>query len=144
MHAMSGGIVWYTVAHMVMIRSAPMAERLNPLWTFAGLVALALGLLGIPLPFLPTTPFILLAAFCFSKGSPRLRRWLTQHKRFGPAIAAWEQSGAIPRRAKLLAGTLMAASLLISILLGFSIVVIALQALCLAGAAAYVFSRPDT
>ena len=118
-------------------------DRLHPLWTLAGLVALGLGLLGIPLPFLPTTPFVLLAAFCFSKGSPRLRRWLTSHARFGPMIAAWEEKGAIPRKAKHLAGILMAATVLISFVLGFSIVVIALQALCLSCAAAYVFSRPD-
>lgn len=113
------------------------------LWTFAGLIALGLGLLGIPLPILPTTPFVLLAAFCFSKGSPRLRNWLVTHPRFGPSIAAWETSGAIPRRAKHWAAGLMAASLLLSIALGFSIVIIALQALCLMGAAAYVLSRPD-
>ncbi len=121
-----------------------MSSSRHLLWTLAGLVSLGLGLLGIPLPFLPTTPFILLAAFCFSKGSPRLRRWLTEHKRFGPAIAAWEANGAIPRKAKVMAGTLMLASLGISIFLGFSIVVVALQALCLACAAAYVMTRPDT
>ena len=113
------------------------------LWTLSGLVALSLGLLGIPLPFLPTTPFILLAAFCFSKSSPRLRRWLTTHPRFGPMIDAWEQNGAIPRRAKIMAGALMAASLVLSYALGFSAAVIAVQAVCLAGAATYVMTRPD-
>ena len=120
-----------------------MSSSRRLIWNIAGLTALALGFAGIPLPFLPTTPFILLAAFCFSKGSPRLRAWLTNHRRFGPAIAAWEENGAIPRRAKMLAVLLMGTSLILSLALGFSFVVIILQALCLAGAAAFVLSRPD-
>lgn len=113
------------------------------LWTLAGLIALGLGLLGIPLPFLPTTPLVLLAAFCFSKGSPRLRHWLVTHRRFGPAIAAWEANGAIPLRAKVMAAALMAASLVLSYALGFSSTVLLLQALCLAGAGTYVLTRPN-
>ena len=120
-----------------------MSSSRDLLWTIAGLLALSLGLIGIPLPILPTTPFILLAAFCFSKGSPRLRQWLTSHAQFGPAIAAWEENGAIPRKAKWWAALLMLCTLGISFALNFSIVIIALQALCLAGAAAYVLSRPD-
>lgn len=120
-----------------------MASSRDMLWTIAGLCALGLGILGIPLPVLPTTPFVLLAAFCFSKGSPRLRHWLITHPRFGQAIADWETKGAIPRRAKWMAGLLMLASLGIALALQLSIVVIALQAFCLACAAAYVLSRPD-
>lgn len=120
-----------------------MADTRRSLWTLAGLLALSLGLLGIPLPILPTTPFILLAAFCFSKGSPRLRAWLEGHPRFGPAIAAWEENGAIPRKGKTAAVVLMLCTLLLSVAMGLSIVILALQALCLACAATFVLSRPD-
>lgn len=113
------------------------------IWTMAGLLSLGLGLLGIPLPILPTTPFVLLAAFCFGKGSPRLRGWLVNHARFGPAISNWENHGAIPRKAKRYAAALMFAALMLSVLIGLSIAVIALQALCVAGAAAFVLTRPD-
>lgn len=75
----------------------------------AGAVALTLGIIGIFLPLLPTTPFILLSAACFARASPRVEQWLVSHKRFGPTILAWRERGAIPVRAKLAACFGMAA-----------------------------------
>ena len=69
----------------------------------AGWGFIALGVVGIFLPVLPTTPFILLAAWCFSKGSERLHHWLLTHPRFGPMVRDWEESRVIRLRAKLLA-----------------------------------------
>lgn len=63
-------------------------------------LALALGLVGIVVPGLPTTPFVLLAAWAAARGSRRLHRWLHAHRVFGPMIADWERSGAVSRRAK--------------------------------------------
>jgi uncharacterized membrane protein YbaN (DUF454 family) len=77
-------------------------------WGAAGLVALAAGLVGIFLPLLPTTPLVLLSAFCFSRSSPRLERWLLEHRRFGPMIHNWRAHRAIPLRAKWLAWVMMA------------------------------------
>ena len=113
------------------------------LWTCAGWLALALGAIGAFLPVLPTTPLVLLAAFCFGKGSPRLRRWLERNKRFGPAIRDWEDRGAIPRTAKRLACVMMAATFLVSLWVGMSFVVLALQGGLMIIGAAYVLSRPD-
>ena len=73
-------------------------------------VALALGLVGIVLPGLPTTPFVLLAAWAAARGSTRLHRWMRAHKVFGPMIRDWEAHGAVSRRAKWTATVMMAAS----------------------------------
>lgn len=78
-------------------------------WAGAGSVALGLGVAGIFLPLLPTTPFVLLAAFCFSRGSTRIDRWLTGHPRFGPMVRDWRTRHAVPRRAKQLATLMMTA-----------------------------------
>ena len=72
-------------------------------WLVFGLVSLLLGIIGVVLPLLPTTPFILLAAFCFSKGSGRLHTWLLNHRLFGQLIKDWQQYGVITLRVKLIA-----------------------------------------
>ena len=60
------------------------------------------------MPLLPTTPFVLLAAFCFSRGSERCERWLLEHPRFGPMVRDWRERRAVPLRAKQLATVMMA------------------------------------
>lgn len=71
-------------------------------WAYLGIGYAALGLAaaGVVLPLLPTTPFLLVAAWAFAKGSPRLERWLYEHPRFGPFLRDWRDRRAIPRRAK--------------------------------------------
>lgn len=77
------------------------------LWLMAGGISLLLGLAGIFLPLLPTTPFVLLAAACFSRGSTRCEAWLLGHPRFGPMVRDWRQHRAVPLRAKQLALVMM-------------------------------------
>lgn len=69
----------------------------------AGLFFVGLAMLGAVLPLLPTTPFVLVAAACFAKSSPRLHKMLLQNKVFGPLIYHWQQSRSIPKRAKIVA-----------------------------------------
>lgn len=72
------------------------------LW-LAGTVSLALGLVGVVLPGLPTTPFVLLAAACYAKASPRLHGWLLNHRFLGPMVRDWEQHRSLTRRTKTVA-----------------------------------------
>ena len=78
------------------------------LWIAFGGLCVALAFAGVALPLLPTTPFLLLAAFAFAKSSPRLHSWLINHKRFGPMIGNWNQHGAISRPTKIVSLSFMA------------------------------------
>lgn len=77
-----------------------------------GAIALTLGIIGIFLPVLPTTPFVLVATACWAKASPRFHRRLLKHRYFGPMVRNWEERRAIPRRAKYLAYSMMTLSCL--------------------------------
>lgn len=91
-------------------RHAAPPRRLRWAWWLLAYASLALGLIGIALPGLPTVPFVLLAAFAAARGSQRLHRWLLAHRRFGPMIREWQAHGAVSRRAKWLATGMMALS----------------------------------
>lgn len=81
----------------------------------AGVICVVLGVLGIFLPLLPTTPFMLLAAACFVRSSDRFHERLLANRTFGPLIREWEQHRSIPRRTKLTAIGLMSVTLTASI-----------------------------
>lgn len=80
------------------------------LWRAFALILLALGLLGMLLPALPTVPFLLAAAWAGGRGWPALEQWLLNHPRHGPDIRRWRERGAVPRRAKWTASLMMLAS----------------------------------
>ncbi len=108
-----------------------------------GLFALGLAILGAFLPLLPTTPFLLVAAFGFARSSDTLHRWLINHKRFGPMIRDWQEHGAISRRTKQVSVAAMAATPVLSTALGAPPLIIAIQVPVLIGSAAFVLSRPS-
>ena len=111
-------------------------------WLIVGCLSLVLGAIGIALPLLPTTPFILLAAFAFARSSNRLHEWLVTHDVFGSLIDNWQRHGAISQRAKVLSVVSMAAVLAISLAMAAPVVVIVAQLVVLGTAAAFILSRP--
>jgi len=81
-----------------------------------GHASLAVGFVGIFVPLLPTTPFVLLSAVCYSRGSERFHTWLLEHERFGPMIHSWREHRAIGVRAKIAAVVTVALSITFSVI----------------------------
>jgi len=77
----------------------------------AGVAALALGVAGVFLPLLPTTPLVLLAAACFARSYRPFHEWLVAHRLFGPLLREWHEHRSIPYRTKLFAIGMMAVTL---------------------------------
>lgn len=108
-----------------------------------GMVALGLGIAGAFLPLLPTTVFLIIAAWAFGKSAPKLRARLYAHKRFGPTLKAWDQRGAIPPRAKVAALVGMTISWMVLTLTTHRPWLSAVVGVVLIGCAAYVLTRPS-
>ena len=82
-----------------------------------GWLSLAAGIVGIFLPLLPTTPFLLLSAWLFSKRSPRLHGWLLNHSRLGPMLRQWEEQRSLERKVKLRAIAIVVVSFALTLML---------------------------
>ena len=104
------------------------------LWVIGGTVCVGLGILGIFLPVLPTTPFLLLAALCYGRGSRRFYNWLVNRSRFGSYIRNYREGRGIPLKQKLLTITVL--WLTIGFAIGFVATTWWLKALLLVVAAA--------
>ncbi|CAM5768038.1 YbaN family protein [Bosea minatitlanensis] len=115
----------------------------RPLLFALGWVFTALGVAGLILPLMPGTVFLILAAWCFSRSSPRFEAWLVGHPTLGPHVRRWRETGAIARRAKILACGSMALSFVLLTLTPAPPIALIVTAICLIGAGIYVASRPE-
>lgn len=113
------------------------------LWIFLGLLCLAIGVVGIVVPLLPTVPLILLAAFCFARSSERLHSWLISHPRFGPMIDDWHSRGAISPRVKRISTISVLAVIGISIAMDLRLLILIIQAVTLGCVMIFIWTRPD-
>lgn len=112
------------------------------MWLTLGLVCVALAVMGVVLPLMPTTIFLIIAAYAFARSSERLHTWLLSNPVFGPVIKDWEAHRAISTSAKVLALISMALVIAVSIWLDVPVWVIAVQTIILGSVAAYLVTRP--
>lgn len=107
-----------------------------------GLLSVALGTLGMALPLLPTVPFMILAAFCFARSSPRLEQRLLEHPVFGPHIIRWREKGAISRAGKRAALVAFAVSAVLALVFAkWPYSAISLLAAAIGGT--WIWTRPE-
>lgn len=117
---------------------------MRPIYLAIGFTFVGLGVLGAVLPLLPTTPFLLIALWAFSRSSDRFHHWLYTHPRFGPRLRDWNEHGVVPVKVKLTSLSAMTVSLGLMVFVARVKwpVLLASGALMLVGAA-YVLSRPS-
>jgi uncharacterized membrane protein YbaN (DUF454 family) len=113
------------------------------LWRAVGFTALALAIVGAVLPLVPTTPFLLLAAWAFARSSERFHRWLLEHPRFGRPIADWQHHGVIPPVGKVSALLGMGGSVVVVVVLGLPLWVVLVHVALVSAVAAFILSRPS-
>ena len=108
-----------------------------------GWLCVGLGFVGVFVPGIPTTIFLIIALWAFTKSSEKLRLWLLNHKRFGPILSNWQEHKVVPRRAKILMVVLMSLAVILfyyslqSLILTIGLIVI------LVLVAIYVISLPS-
>lgn len=112
------------------------------LYLAAGFLCLGLAVIGAILPVMPTTVFVILAAWCFARSSPVLERRLLEHPRFGPHIVRWRAKGAVSRSGKIAASIAFAVSIALALALTampWPLVTIAAAL----GVGGWLWSRPE-
>jgi len=109
-----------------------------------GIFFVGLAILGVALPILPTTPFLLVAAACFAKSSPEMQRRLLANKTFGPMIHDWQKYRSIPRKAKRIALSTMVLSVCWSAYMLQSALLTALVVALIIGPFIFVARLPET
>lgn len=109
----------------------------------AGLVFLVIGAIGMVVPMLPGTVFLILAAWCFTRSSPRFEAWLLNHRYLGPGVVRWRDTGAIPPLVKLFALSSFVGTFTGSWYFGAPTPVLVVLGLIFIALAVFIASRPN-
>lgn len=117
---------------------------MRPIYFCLGWIFFGLGIVGVFVPVLPTTPFMLLALWAFSKSSDKFHQWLYHHRVFGPPLQQWHEHGVIPLVAKVFALSFMSLSMLYMALNpAIPLWVNGITAVFMASVAAWMISKPS-
>ncbi|MEM6664790.1 MAG: YbaN family protein [Pseudomonadota bacterium] len=119
------------------------SRSVRAVYLLFGVIFLAFGFLGLVLPIMPTTVFVILAAACFSRSSARAEAWLLNHPKFGPSLRQWRNHGAIAPKAKVFAIATMAVSFGVTAAFApLSLFWIGVVAIVMTSVAAFIATRP--
>ncbi len=119
------------------------SRLLRPLFFVGGILLMGLGVVGYLTPGLPGTIFLILAAGCFARSSPRLERWLITHPQLGPSVVAWRDHGAIPRKIKYVAIGSMTVSFVIVLVIHLATIWTAIIGVVMLASSLFVATRPE-
>lgn len=112
-------------------------------WLGLGSASVLVAIVAVALPLVPSTPFLLVAAFAFARSSERLHTWLHEHPRLGPPLADWNDGRRVRRGAKILASVSIALAFGVSVALGLKPWILLVQAVVLSAVVLYIWTRPE-
>lgn len=113
-------------------------------WNIAGFLSIGMAYIGLITPGLPYSIFVVFAAYCFSKGSERMHRWIYNHKIFGPFLTNWNEKRVFPQKMRYLMLTMMSISLIMMYVSGIKPIGIASTAVFMALVAVWAWRYPNT
>jgi uncharacterized membrane protein YbaN (DUF454 family) len=114
------------------------------LWKILGFLSLGMAYIGVVTPGIPYSPFVVFAAYCFAKGSPRMHAWLYNHKLFGPFLTNWGEKRVFPLKMKYFMLAMMSTSLVIMYVTGVKPIGIISTAIFMAGVAVWAWRYPGS
>jgi uncharacterized protein len=108
-----------------------------------GTLFVIIGIVGVILPWLPHTPFFIIATICYAKSSPTLHRKLLENRFIGPSITQWQKNKSIPKKAKVQAVVMMAISFVVTVMVTEKLIPLILLGCLMIAISAYILSRPS-
>ena len=119
-------------------------NQIRLIYLSIGWLCTCLGIIGAFLPVMPTTPFLLVAVWAFSRSSPRLKAWLYNHPRYGESIRDWFEHGAVSLPVKIFAVSTMTLSVPIVYFITGNLAIVTVHLVAIAAVAIFLVSRPST